>query len=138
LAADYVKRKNVVRVRAEGEQFLLQTEGAKEVVDWIEVSSAQTRNHVAANADDNQAFQAASNVALDLDERPMPKIITLPRRRRRRPGAGAASANGITGDANPHTADTAEGNAAAVAQADRADRERDRMLAEDQAAGPTN
>jgi hypothetical protein len=38
LAADYVKRKNVVRVRAEGEQFLLQTDGAREVVDWIEVS----------------------------------------------------------------------------------------------------
>lgn len=38
LAADYVKRKNVVRVRSEGEQFLLQTDGAREVVDWIEVS----------------------------------------------------------------------------------------------------
>lgn len=38
LAADYVKRKNVVRIRSEGEQFLLQTEGAREVVDWIEVS----------------------------------------------------------------------------------------------------
>jgi hypothetical protein len=37
LAADYVKRKNVVRVRSEGEQFLLQTDGAREVVDWIEV-----------------------------------------------------------------------------------------------------
>ena len=37
LAADYVKRKNVVRVRAAGEQFLLQTESAKEVVNWIEV-----------------------------------------------------------------------------------------------------
>lgn len=37
LAADYVKKKNVVRVRAEGEQFLLQTEDAREVVDWIEV-----------------------------------------------------------------------------------------------------
>jgi len=38
LAADYMKRKNVVRVRAEGEQFLLQTENARDVVDWIEVS----------------------------------------------------------------------------------------------------
>lgn len=37
LAADYVKKRNVVRVRAEGEQFLLQTESAREVVDWIEV-----------------------------------------------------------------------------------------------------
>lgn len=37
LAADYVKRKNVVRVRSEGEQFLLQTDSARDVVDWIEV-----------------------------------------------------------------------------------------------------
>jgi hypothetical protein len=42
LAADYVKRKNVVRVRAEGEQFLLQTESAREVVDWIEVGRGET------------------------------------------------------------------------------------------------
>jgi hypothetical protein len=38
LAADYVKRKNVVRVRSQGEQFLLQTDSARDVVDWIEVS----------------------------------------------------------------------------------------------------
>ena len=38
LAADYMKKKNVVRVRAEGEQFLLQTDSARDVVDWIEVS----------------------------------------------------------------------------------------------------
>ena len=40
LAADYLKRRNVVRVRAEGEQFLLQTESARDVVDWIEVGTA--------------------------------------------------------------------------------------------------
>lgn len=57
LAADYVKKKNVVRVRLGGEQFLMETGSPKEVVDWIE------------------AFQAATNVALDLDERPMPKIM---------------------------------------------------------------
>jgi hypothetical protein len=57
LAADYVKKKNVVRVRLQGEQFLMETGSPKEVVDWIE------------------AFQAATNVALDLDERPMPKIM---------------------------------------------------------------
>jgi hypothetical protein len=40
-----------------------------------------------------QAFQAATNVSLELDTRPMPKIITLPRRRRRRrPGEGPANA----------------------------------------------
>ncbi len=85
LAADYVKKKNVVRVRAAGEQFLLQTESAKEVVDWIE------------------AFQAATNVSLELDVRPMPKIITLPRRRRRRrPGDPPVPGQ-------PATEDTPEG-----------------------------
>jgi hypothetical protein len=43
LAADYIKRKNVVRIRSEGEQFLLQTEGAREVVDWIEVCDSYAR-----------------------------------------------------------------------------------------------
>lgn len=45
LAADYVKKRNVVRVRVEGEQFLLQTESAKDVVDWIEVSPPLTSSH---------------------------------------------------------------------------------------------
>jgi len=66
LAADYVKKKYVVRVRAEGEQFLLQAKDDRGVIDLIE------------------ALQAASNVSLDLDIRPLPKFITLPRRRRRR------------------------------------------------------
>jgi len=40
-----------------------------------------------------QALQAATNVALDLDARPLPKFITLPRRRRRRrPRQDAANA----------------------------------------------
>ncbi|KDN52491.1 PH domain-like protein [Tilletiaria anomala UBC 951] len=76
LAADYLKRRHVVRVRAEGEQFLLQTKDDRHVVDWIE------------------ALQAATNVAMDLETRPMPKFITLPRRRRRRrhnPDGTAAS-----------------------------------------------
>lgn len=66
LAADYLKRRHVVRVRAEGEQFLLQTRSDRHVVDWIE------------------ALQAATNVSMDLEKRAMPKFITLPRRRRRR------------------------------------------------------
>lgn len=68
LAADYIKRKNVVRVRLGGEQFLIQCVDQAHVVAWIE------------------ALQAATNVALDLDVRQMPKFITLPRRRRRRRG----------------------------------------------------
>lgn len=37
LASDYLKRKNVIRVRMEGEQFLLQAPSVQAVVDWIEV-----------------------------------------------------------------------------------------------------
>ena len=40
LASDYQKRKNVIRVRMEGEQFLLQAKDVAAVIDWIEVSSA--------------------------------------------------------------------------------------------------
>ncbi|KAF8591281.1 hypothetical protein K439DRAFT_1327660 [Ramaria rubella] len=66
LATDYLKRRNVVRVRMEGEQFLLQAKDIEDVVEWIE------------------ALQAAANVALDLDERAMPRGPLFPRRRRRR------------------------------------------------------
>jgi hypothetical protein len=124
LAADYKKRLHCVRVRAEGQQFMLQTDTARQCVQWIE------------------AFQASTNVAMDLDTRPMPVQQTLPRRRRRRrpaqtteaapaadPTAAAASDN-----ANAAFADTPEGNIAAVIAAERAAADRDRMLAEDQAA----
>ncbi|WFD30433.1 hypothetical protein MSPP1_001452 [Malassezia sp. CBS 17886] len=73
LAADYTKRRHVIRVRAEGEQFLIQTRDDFHVVDWIE------------------ALQAAANVSMDLDTRPMPRFLTLPRRRRRRRGTEAVS-----------------------------------------------
>lgn len=66
LGNDYLKRKNVIRVRMEGEQFLLQAQDVAEVVEWIE------------------ALHAATNIALDLDERVMPKGPMFPRRRRRR------------------------------------------------------
>ncbi|KAJ7163715.1 hypothetical protein C8R46DRAFT_998634 [Mycena filopes] len=66
LGNDYVKRKHVIRVRLEGEQFLLQARDVGDVVDWIE------------------GFHCATNIALDLDERIMPKGPLFPRRRRRR------------------------------------------------------
>ncbi|RPD69415.1 hypothetical protein L226DRAFT_471704 [Lentinus tigrinus ALCF2SS1-7] len=66
LASDYQKRKNVIRVRMEGEQFLLQAKDVAAVIDWIE------------------GIQMGTNVALDLDERPMPRGPIFPRRRRRR------------------------------------------------------
>ncbi|KAJ6558088.1 hypothetical protein B0H19DRAFT_128418 [Mycena capillaripes] len=37
LGNDYLKRKHVIRVRLEGEQFLLQARDVADVVDWIEV-----------------------------------------------------------------------------------------------------
>lgn len=66
LGNDYFKRKNVIRVRLEGEQFLLQAADVPSVVEWIE------------------AFHAGTNIALDLDHRVMPKGPMFPRRRRRR------------------------------------------------------
>ncbi|KAI0716764.1 hypothetical protein C8Q76DRAFT_616310 [Earliella scabrosa] len=61
LASDYKKRKNVIRVRMEGEQFLLQAKDVAAVIDWIE------------------GIQMGTNVALDLDERPMPRGPIFPR-----------------------------------------------------------
>ena len=37
LGTDYVKRQNVIRIRMEGQQFLLQAPDVASVVDWIEV-----------------------------------------------------------------------------------------------------
>ncbi|KAJ7878888.1 hypothetical protein B0H13DRAFT_1892487 [Mycena leptocephala] len=79
LGNDYVKRKHVIRVRLEGEQFLLQARDVGDVVDWIE------------------GFHSASDIALDLDERIMPKGPLFPRRRRRR----RAEASGSTANAPP-------------------------------------
>ncbi|KAJ3984896.1 hypothetical protein F5890DRAFT_1410669 [Lentinula detonsa] len=61
LGNDYLKRKNVIRVRMEGEQFLLQARDVTAVVDWIE------------------GLHSAANIALDLDERPMPRGPLFPR-----------------------------------------------------------
>ncbi len=47
LGNDYTKRKNVIRVRLEGEQFLLQARDVTGVVEWIEVRTNKdiwTRN----------------------------------------------------------------------------------------------
>ncbi|KAL0570026.1 hypothetical protein V5O48_011934 [Marasmius crinis-equi] len=76
LGNDYIKRKNVIRVRMEGEQFLLQAKDVASVVEWIE------------------GLHSAANIALDLDERPMPRGPLFPRRRRRRPRRNPDEANG--------------------------------------------
>ena len=66
IATDYVKKKYVLRVRAEGEQFLMQCAKEEERDAWVE------------------AIQAGSSIALALEDRNMPRHITLPRRRRGR------------------------------------------------------
>lgn len=66
IATDYVKKKYVLRVRAEGEQFLIQCSSDEERDAWVE------------------DIQAGSSIALALEDRNMPKFITLPRRRRGR------------------------------------------------------
>ncbi|KAG6888137.1 hypothetical protein C0995_010350 [Termitomyces sp. Mi166 len=103
LGNDYVKRKNVIRVRAEGEQFLLQAKDVADVVAWIEV------------------LQASANIALDLDERLMPKGPLFPRRRRRRnrhatTGAGAGTSTGV-GTSTPAATSTVTANIIASATA---------------------
>ncbi|CAE6438418.1 unnamed protein product [Rhizoctonia solani] len=85
LGSDYYKRRNVIRVRCEGEQFLLQADSVMQVVDWIE------------------CLQAGTNAALDLDERPMTKPPPFPRRRRRRRAARPtddANGNGASNNTN--------------------------------------
>ena len=41
LGSDYVKRRHVIRIRMEGQQFLLQARDVASVVDWIEVRHAR-------------------------------------------------------------------------------------------------
>jgi hypothetical protein len=52
LGNDYVKRKHVIRVRLEGEQFLLQARDVGDVVDWIEVCVLAAQLYLASNVAD--------------------------------------------------------------------------------------
>ncbi|KAK9381543.1 uncharacterized protein V2V93DRAFT_367224 [Kockiozyma suomiensis] len=66
LATDYKKKSNVIRVRAEGQQFLLLCADARECVEWT------------------AAMQVACDLALPLDERTIPRFRSIPSRRHRR------------------------------------------------------
>lgn len=86
LALDYVKRRNVIRIRTQdGPQLLLRSTDAIDIISWVE------------------HLQASANVSTDLDSRKMPKFITLPRRRRRPNGQDTitTNANGSTLERNP-------------------------------------
>ncbi|KAH8828955.1 hypothetical protein DL96DRAFT_1596088 [Flagelloscypha sp. PMI_526] len=98
LGNDYVKRRNVIRIRMEGEQFLVQATHVSEVVEWIE------------------GLHAAANIALDLDERPMPKGPLFPRRRRRRRrAANASTAEGGNAEGSTAPPDAESSNTPALA-----------------------
>jgi hypothetical protein len=90
LALDYVKRRNVIRLRTmDGPQFLMRSTDAIEIISWVE------------------HLQASANVSTDLDQRKMPKFITLPRRRRRPIGQDPTS----TAIANNHHTTNNSGDA---------------------------
>ncbi|KAK6457933.1 uncharacterized protein RJT20DRAFT_27640 [Scheffersomyces xylosifermentans] len=65
LATDYKKRPNVLRMRIESEQVLLNFPSTKDLIDW------------------NMAIGIGKDIALDLNERELPRYRTVPRRRRR-------------------------------------------------------
>jgi hypothetical protein len=60
LASDYSKRAHILRIRVEGEQFLLQLPDLQTNVQWIE------------------SIQAAIELSLDLDQRAMPSHSLYP------------------------------------------------------------
>lgn len=65
LAADYKKRCNVLRIRVESEQILLNFPTTRDLIEW------------------NMALNTGKDLALDLNEREIPRYRTVPRRRRR-------------------------------------------------------
>ncbi|KAK6197400.1 uncharacterized protein RJT21DRAFT_89605 [Scheffersomyces amazonensis] len=73
LAVDYKKRPNVLRLRIESEQILLSFSNTKDLIDW------------------NMAINIGKDIALDLNDRELPKYRTVPRRRRRSTGNASTS-----------------------------------------------
>lgn len=65
VATDYSKRPNVVRMRAEGEQFLLENSSQEDLIAWT------------------NTLQTGIDVALPVEERALPRCRMIPRRRRR-------------------------------------------------------
>lgn len=65
LAADYLKKPNVLRIRVESEQILLHFGSTKELVEW------------------HFALSMGRDISLDLEDRHIPRYRTVPRRRNR-------------------------------------------------------
>lgn len=72
LASDYTKKPNVLRLRLENEQFLVNFSSTQDVIDW------------------NMGLCVGRDVALDLVLRELPRYRTVPRRRRTL-GAGSST-----------------------------------------------
>ncbi|KAI3404159.2 hypothetical protein KGF56_003059 [Candida oxycetoniae] len=66
LASDYKKKFNVLRLRIENEQILLNFATIQDLIDW------------------NLSINIGKDVAIDINERELPRYRTVPRRRRRR------------------------------------------------------
>lgn len=64
LASDYSKKPNVLRLRLENEQFLLNFSSTQDLIDW------------------NMGLCVGRDVAMDLALRELPRFRTVPRRRR--------------------------------------------------------
>ncbi|KAE9379690.1 hypothetical protein N431DRAFT_326010 [Stipitochalara longipes BDJ] len=73
IAADYVKKRFVIRVRAEADQFLLSCHKIETFVLWL------------------QSLFAAIDLAPPLDDREIPRDLSVPRRSRRRVRVEAAA-----------------------------------------------
>ncbi|KAH3665495.1 hypothetical protein OGAPHI_003681 [Ogataea philodendri] len=73
IAIDYKKKKHILRVRAETEQFLLEFPTVESMIEWYCCLNLGIDN------------------SLDLNRREMPKYRTVPRRRRRYRGRGSDS-----------------------------------------------
>lgn len=65
LATDYKKKPDVLRLRIESEQILINFQGTRDLIDW------------------NMAIGIGKDVSLDILEREAPRYRTVPRRRRR-------------------------------------------------------
>ncbi|KAK6459867.1 hypothetical protein DFJ63DRAFT_291417 [Scheffersomyces coipomensis] len=78
LATDYKKRPNVLRLRIESEQILLNFLNTKDLIDW------------------NMAINIGKDIALDLNDREIPKYRTVPRRRRRSTTVSAYNTNHLS------------------------------------------
>jgi len=85
-AYDYIRRYFVLRIRADGQEFMVQLNSYPETIEWLAVSiilfsdsgfSSATHSHFSMYC--TQAFSVAACLSLDLDERPMVEPPAYPR-----------------------------------------------------------